>query len=168
VLLLQIIRDIPQDVGVGVCAGERFFGQVRTFTCRYCKWCGTYPTLALMSPGLKDFLARLEPPRAVYENNDIPWGRGGRGGFRGPLATSNGFDRSTVPDWDRTDHANATKHRNQTEVGYTHNSVAVLCHVIKGFNVEDGMGTNERLRTVLYSRDESFQRDPLLGDEPAS
>jgi hypothetical protein len=41
--------------------------------------------------------------------------------FKAALATNNGFGRSTVPDWDRgTDHGNATKHGNQTELERMH------------------------------------------------
>jgi len=36
------------------------------------------------------------------------------------LATGNGFGRSTVPNWGRNDHGNASKHSNQTEVEGTH------------------------------------------------
>ncbi|KAN0118500.1 hypothetical protein V8E52_005230 [Russula decolorans] len=64
-----------------------------------------------------------------------------------PLATSNGFGRSAVPNWGRTDHGNATKHRNQTEV-------EVVCRIVKRLNAEDGMGTYERLGRILYSRAE--------------
>jgi hypothetical protein len=90
------------------------------------------------------------------------------------LATSNGFGRSTVPNWGGSDHGNATKHRNQTEVEGTHDTVAVLvCRIVRRLNAEDGMGTYERLGTILYSRDEKRKlggceewMDPLLGDGP--
>ena len=66
----------------------------------------------------------------------------------------NGFGRSTVPNWGRTDHGNATKHRNQTEVEYTHVSVAVVCRIVNRLDAEDGIRTYETLR-ILYSRVES-------------
>ena len=50
-----------------------------------------------------------------------------------------------VPNWGRTDHGNATKHRNQTELESSHNSVPVVCRIVKRLNAEDGMGTYESL-----------------------
>lgn len=70
------------------------------------------------------------------------------------LATSNGFGRSAVSNWGRSDHGNATKHRNQTEVEGMHDSVAVVCRAVKRLNAEDSMGTYERLGRILYSRAE--------------
>jgi hypothetical protein len=67
------------------------------------------------------------------------------------LATNNGFGRSTVPNWDRTDHGNATKHCDQTELERMHDSVAVVCRIVKSLNAEDGMGTYKR---ILCSRAE--------------
>ena len=43
---------------------------------------------------------------------------------------------------------------NQTEVEGMHDSVVVVCRIVKGLNAEDGMGTYERLRRILYSRAE--------------
>jgi hypothetical protein len=86
----------------------------------------------------KDFSISSEPPRTLIR--DIR------------LATNNGFGRNTVPNWGCTDHGNATKHRNQTEVRSTHSSVAVVGRIIKGFNGEDGTGTYETLGRTLYSR----------------
>jgi hypothetical protein len=87
------------------------------------------------------------------------------------LATNNGFGRSTVPNWDRTDHGNATKHHNQTELERKHDSVVVVCRIVKSLNAEDGMGTYER---IPYSRAERRKLgrcedwvDPLLGDGSA-
>lgn len=48
------------------------------------------------------------------------------------LATNNGFSRSAVSNRGRTDHGNATKHRNQTEVEGTHDSMEVVCRIVKG------------------------------------
>jgi hypothetical protein len=71
---------------------------------------------------VKDFLTRLEPPRAVTAIlRDIPYVRA-----KAILATNNGFGRSTVLNWDRTDYGNATKHRNQTELECMHDSASIV------------------------------------------
>jgi hypothetical protein len=89
----------------------------------------------------KDFLIRLEPLRAVTRD------------ILRVLVMTNGFGR-TIPNWGCTNHGNATKHRNQTEVDYTHDSVAVVCLIVKRFKTEDGMGTYDKLGRILYSRAE--------------
>ena len=88
-------------------------------------------------------MIRLEPPRAA--TRDILRVR--------VLVMTNGFGR-TILNWGCTNHGNATKHRNQTEVDYTHDSVAVICLIVKRFNTEDGMGTYDKLGRILYSRAE--------------
>ena len=60
---------------------------------------------------------------------------------------SNGSSRGTVPnsEWGRADPGNATKHHNQIEVRYAHDSEEVIRCVVKRLNAEDGMGTYEKL-----------------------
>ena len=89
------------------------------------------------------------------------------------LATSKGFGRNAVPNWGRTDHGNATKHRNQTEVEGTHDSVVVVCRIVKRLNAEDGMGTYERLWRICIAELKSESLEgvktrwfPLLGNGP--
>ncbi|KAI0270849.1 hypothetical protein BGY98DRAFT_1179713 [Russula aff. rugulosa BPL654] len=70
-------------------------------------------------------------------------------------ARSYDFGGRTVPNWGRTDHGNATEHRNQIEVECTHNSVtsvAVVCRVVNRLNAEDSTGTYEWLGRILYSK----------------
>ncbi|KAF8495698.1 hypothetical protein F5888DRAFT_1890407 [Russula emetica] len=69
-----------------------------------------------------------------------------------PRSTRNGFSRSIIPNWGRTDHDDATKNRgNQTEVEGIHDSVAVVCRIVsERLNAEDGVGTYER--RILYER----------------
>jgi hypothetical protein len=92
------------------------------------------------------FSIRSEPPRvvtAVIIIRDIH------------PARSYDFGGRTVPNWGRTDHSNATEHRNQIEVECTHNSVtsvAVVCRVVNRLNAEDSTGTYEWLGRILYSK----------------
>ena len=80
----------------------------------------------------------LELPRAPTAiQRDIPY----YVRAKATLATNNGFGRSTVPNWDCTDHGNATKHRNQTELERMHDSVAVVCWIVRSLDAEDGLGT---------------------------
>ena len=72
-----------------------------------------------------------------------------------PLATSKVFGSSAIPNWGRTDHGNAAKHRNQTEVEGMHDSVAVVCRIVKKRNGEDG-GTYERLRMTVDLKSVNF------------
>jgi hypothetical protein len=55
------------------------------------------------------------------------------------------FGSSAVFNWGRTDHGNATKHRNQTEVENLHDTVADVCRIVKKPDAEDSMSTYERI-----------------------
>ena len=69
------------------------------------------PQLAKQLLMEKEFLIRLEPQRSVRLTKVIR------------LARSNG---SGGTNWGRSDHGNATKSHNQTEVESAHGSVAVV------------------------------------------
>ena len=106
----------------------------------------------------------LEPPRAVTAIlRDIPYVRA-----LAILVTNNGFGRSTVPNRDRTDHGNATKHHNQTELERMHDSVAVVCRNVENLNERMGGHLQEaREEAELISEILEGAINPLLGDGPA-
>lgn len=115
---------------------------------------------------MEDFLTGLEHPRArTALLRDITYVR-----TTVILTTNDGFDRSTVPNWDRTGRGNAIEHRNRTELEPMHDTVAVECGIIKILNADDGMGTYKRSGQVGYciakpkSANREGGKNPLLGD----
>ena len=88
-------------------------------------------------------MTRLEYPRPVTASRDVLYVR------TSAILATKSFGRSTVPNWDRTDHSNATKHRKQTELEGMHDSVAVESRIVKMLNTENEMDTYERLGRIV-------------------